>query len=56
VGTVHLGVAHLLELEEPLATAREAAISDAGFAPLNELAERMADFETWSQFILSHGF
>src|SRR5829696_7761087 len=31
VGQVHLGVVHLLELEEPLAWPRESAIDEAGF-------------------------
>lgn len=52
VGRVHLGVVHLLELEEPLAAAREAAIADAGFAPLAELWPAMDEFESWSQFAM----
>ncbi|HEY2911039.1 MAG TPA: phosphoesterase [Gemmataceae bacterium] len=52
VGRVHLGVVHLLELVEPKATAREAAIADAGFAPLTELLPLREEFETWSQFVL----
>jgi predicted NUDIX family phosphoesterase len=52
VGSVHLGVVHLLELSEPLVAPREEAIAEAGFAPLAELACRSADFETWSQFVL----
>jgi predicted NUDIX family phosphoesterase len=52
VGSVHLGVVHLLELEERSVKAREEAIADAGFAPLAELAARQAQFETWSQFVL----
>ena len=53
VGSVHLGVVHLLDLEQPLATAREAAIAESGFAPLNELMAVREGFETWSQFILT---
>ena len=52
VGSVHLGVVHLLELTEPCVSSREAAISDAGFSPLVELASRAEEFETWSQFVL----
>ena len=52
VGSVHLGVVHLLELTEPCVSSREAAISDAGFSPLVELATRAEEFETWSQFVL----
>jgi predicted NUDIX family phosphoesterase len=52
VGSVHLGVVHLLELERPEARSREDALADAGFAPLGELAARADEFETWSQFVL----
>ena len=53
VGSVHLGVVHLLELAAPAIVAREYAISDAGFAPLAALASRSVEFETWSQFVLT---
>jgi predicted NUDIX family phosphoesterase len=52
VGQVHLGIVHLLELEEPLAWPREAAIDDAGFASLRELLRFRDEFESWSQFVL----
>jgi predicted NUDIX family phosphoesterase len=52
VGSVHLGVVHLFELNEPRVHAREAALADAGFAPLAELAADADRFETWSQFVL----
>src|SRR5262245_17016638 len=52
VGRVHLGVAHLFELESPAATPRESAIAAAGFAPLSELRTRSGEFETWSQLVL----
>ncbi len=53
VGSVHLGVVHLLELETPEVRSREDALADAGFAPLAELAARPDEFETWSQFVLT---
>lgn len=53
VGSVHLGVVHLLELEHPDARSREDALADAGFAPLAELAAKPDEFETWSQFVLA---
>ena len=53
VGQVHLGVVHLLDLEEPLAWPREEAIDDAGFAPLAQLLKHRGEFETWSQFALA---
>lgn len=53
VGQVHLGVVHLLDLEEALAWPREAGIEDAGFAPLRQLLRSREDFETWSQFVMA---
>lgn len=52
VGSVHLGVVHLLELSRPEVVPREAAVAAAGFASLAELAAAAAEFETWSQFVL----
>jgi predicted NUDIX family phosphoesterase len=54
VGQVHIGIVHLLELEEPLVWPREAAIVDSGFAPLRELLRCRDEFETWSQFALEY--
>jgi len=53
VGSVHLGVVHLLDLTETRVTPREDAIAEAGFAPLAELASQRADFESWSQIVLA---
>jgi predicted NUDIX family phosphoesterase len=52
VGEVHIGIVHLLELEEPLVWPREAAIDEAGFAPLRDLLRHRDEFESWSQFVL----
>jgi predicted NUDIX family phosphoesterase len=52
VGEVHLGVAHVFELDAPAARPREAALADAGFAPLAELVADRGRFETWSRFVL----
>lgn len=52
VGEVHLGIIHLLELQEPLVWPREAAIDEAGFLPLSGLLRNRDEFETWSQFVL----
>jgi len=52
VGSVHLGVVHLFELESPYAASREDALADAGFAPMSELLKLKDEFETWSQFVL----
>jgi len=52
VGQVHVGIVHLIELEEPLVWPREAAIDEAGFAPFRDLLRKRDEFETWSQFVL----
>jgi predicted NUDIX family phosphoesterase len=51
VGTVHLGVVHLLDLAEPAAVSREDALVEAGFQPIAELVKKLDEFETWSQFV-----
>jgi predicted NUDIX family phosphoesterase len=53
VGEVHLGVVHLLTLDRPAVRPREADIAAAGFAPLADLWEQRAAFETWSQFVMA---
>ncbi|MFY8269399.1 MAG: hypothetical protein ACOVLK_08370, partial [Terrimicrobiaceae bacterium] len=52
VGSVHLGVVHLVELENDSVTAGEKAIAELGFATLAELLARRESFETWSQIVL----
>jgi predicted NUDIX family phosphoesterase len=52
VGSVHIGIVHLLELEEALVWPRELAIDDSGFAPIGQLVRQLGEFETWSQFVL----
>jgi predicted NUDIX family phosphoesterase len=52
VGEVHVGIVHLIDLEEPLAWPREAAIDEAGFAPLRDLLRKRDEFESWSQLVL----
>ncbi len=52
VGSVHLGVVHLFELDKPAVTSREAALAEAGFAPIFDLVRDSEQFETWSQFVL----
>lgn len=52
VGSVHLGVVHLLELTEPRVTPRESGIAQAGFAPLVDLWAKADEFESWSQFVM----
>jgi len=52
VGSVHLGVVHLLELESPNASSREDALADAGFVAMDLVMMEKDQFETWSQFVL----
>jgi predicted NUDIX family phosphoesterase len=54
VGSVHLGVVHVFELESPSAHSREDALADAGFADWRELLRCAEQFETWSQFVLDY--
>jgi predicted NUDIX family phosphoesterase len=52
VGTVHLGVVHLFDVQSPRVRPREDEIIDTGFQPVSELLEDLAGFETWSQYCL----
>jgi len=52
VGRVHLGVVHLLDVEQPAVEPRESEIIDAGFRPVAELLADLSRFETWSQICL----
>jgi predicted NUDIX family phosphoesterase len=52
VGQVHLGIVHVLDLEEPKVDRREQALTRAGFAAVEELRSQRQGFETWSQFLL----
>ena len=54
VGSVHLGVVHIFELDSPTARSREDALAHAGFAELAELLHDSEQFETWSQFVLEY--
>jgi predicted NUDIX family phosphoesterase len=52
VGSVHLGVVHLLELERPAVRPREDGLADAEFVPLTDLRSGWEEFETWSQICI----
>jgi predicted NUDIX family phosphoesterase len=56
VGRVHLGVVHLLTLDQPKAKARELELTDSGFVPLSRLKAELDRFETWSQLCLVNLF
>ena len=52
VGSVHLGIVHVLELERPEVQSREAELVECGFEPLASLLADRERFETWSQIAL----
>jgi predicted NUDIX family phosphoesterase len=52
VGSVHLGVVHVYELERPVVTPRESALVDPGFVALADLRAEWDLFETWSQICI----
>lgn len=52
VGKVHLGVVHLLDVEQPRVFPREAEIIEAGFQPVKRILDDLSDFETWSSICL----
>jgi predicted NUDIX family phosphoesterase len=52
VGSVHLGIVHLLELELPEVASRESALVECGFETLEQLLADRERFETWSQITL----
>ena len=52
VGSVHLGIVHVLALERPEVQSREAELIECGFEPLADLVADRERFETWSQIAL----
>src|SRR5437763_9013735 len=52
VGRVHLGIVHLFKLKEPKVQKREAMITGLTFLTTDELLDRRATLETWSQICL----
>lgn len=55
VGQVHLGIVHLVDLENTEVFSREDALTDLGFTPLTELHTDLFDrLETWSQHCIAH--
>ncbi|RLS34253.1 MAG: phosphoesterase [Planctomycetota bacterium] len=52
VGSVHLGIVHVIDLERPDVSSREADLVDCVFATLEELLADRDRFETWSQITL----
>jgi predicted NUDIX family phosphoesterase len=52
VGSVHLGIVHVLELQSPSVTSKEEALTECGFLSFDELLQKYDELETWSQFVL----
>jgi predicted NUDIX family phosphoesterase len=52
VGSVHLGVVHLFDLERPAVRPREPEIIECGFRPVEAILADMSGFETWSQICM----
>jgi len=52
VGSVHLGVVHIFDVDRPAVRPREDEIIDAGFRPASELLADLSRFESWSQICL----
>ncbi len=48
VGSVHLGVVHLFDLQRPAVRPRESEIIDSGFRPVADILADLSGFETWS--------
>ncbi|MEM9828110.1 MAG: phosphoesterase [Planctomycetota bacterium] len=52
VGTVHLGVVHVFDLEQALANSNEADLAEAEFQTLEQLRQQWDRLETWSQLAI----
>lgn len=52
VGSVHLGIVHVLKLEKPGVASRESELIECGFESLEALLADRERFETWSQITL----
>ncbi|WP_165235520.1 NUDIX domain-containing protein [Aquisphaera insulae] len=52
VGSVHLGVVHVLDLESPRVHAREEGLAEAEFVAIDDLDSGEDEFETWSRICI----
>ncbi len=52
VGSVHLGVVYLFDVERPAVRPRETEIIESGFLPVDEILADMSAFETWSEICM----
>ena len=49
VGSVHLGVVYIFDVERPAVRPNETEIIESGFRPIDEILADTSGFETWSQ-------
>jgi predicted NUDIX family phosphoesterase len=56
VGKVHLGIVHLVDVEQPNVRPAETDLLEAGFVPLEDIRRESARLESWSQICLEHLF
>lgn len=54
VGSVHLGIVHLLELPTEDLWSHEKQLQDLKFSCITELEKELESFETWSQLLMPH--
>jgi predicted NUDIX family phosphoesterase len=52
VGSVHLGVVYIFDVERPAVRPRETEIIQSGFRPVEEILADMTGFETWSEICM----
>ena len=52
VGSVHLGVVYLFDVECPAVRPNETEIIQSGFRPVEEILADMTGFETWSEICM----
>jgi predicted NUDIX family phosphoesterase len=52
VGSVHLGVVYIFDVDRPAVRPRETEIIHSGFRPVEEILADMTGFETWSEICM----
>ena len=52
VGSVHLGVVYIFDVERPAVRPNETEIIESGFRPVEEILADMSGFETWSEICM----
>jgi len=52
VGSVHLGVVYVFDVERPAVRPNESEIIESGFRPVEDVLADMSGFETWSEICM----